>query len=218
MQNLVKATLVMLLIAVVGLIFTSCENATVEPELDAPELAIEEGGELSEEEISGLRFMREEEKLARDVYDYLYIKYPHLQIFDNISNSEQIHMDALLVLLIQFNIEDPASPDAGVFNNEDLQKLYDDLIEMGNQSAVEALTVGAIIEDVDIRDINVEVDLAKHEEIIKTYELLLCGSRNHFRGFVKNLVNNGETYEPHYATQVEFDAIINADHEACGSI
>jgi hypothetical protein len=61
MQNLVKATLVMLLIAVVGLIFTSCENATVEPELDAPELAIEEGGELSEEEFSGLRFMREEE-------------------------------------------------------------------------------------------------------------------------------------------------------------
>ena len=218
MQNLVKSTLVMLLLAVAGLIFTSCDNNAVEPALADPELAIEGDSELSEEEISGLKFMREEEKLARDVYNYLYIKYPDLNIFNNISKSEQMHMDALLVLLIQFNIEDPASPDAGVFNDEDLQKLYDDLITLGNLSAIDALTVGATIEDVDIRDINAEVALANHEDIIKTYELLLCGSRNHFRGFVKNLDNNGESYEPQFTTQEEYDAIINGDHEACGSI
>ena len=217
MQNLVKFTFVMLLFAVVGLTFTSCENAAIDPEPLADTL-IEGGGILIEEEISGLKFMREEEKLARDVYDYLYVKYPDYKIFDNISNSEQMHMDALLKLLVQYNIKDPASADAGVFNNEDLQKLYNDLIEIGNQSAIDALTVGATIEDVDIVDIKHEVTLAVQEDIINTYESLLCGSRNHMRGFVKNLENNGETYMPQYATQEEFDEIINGDHETCGTL
>jgi len=84
--------------------------------------------------------------------------------------------------------------------------------------AVDALTDGATIEDVDVNDITAEVDLEKHEDIIKTYELLLCGSRNHFRGCVKNLINNDETYQLRYVTQEEFDAVINGDHEACGSI
>ena len=76
---------------------------------------------LSDAEINSLVFMREEEKLARDVYLSLYDLWG-LQIFQNIADSEQTHTDAVASLLEKYDIPDPAdtSP-AGVFVNPDLQ-------------------------------------------------------------------------------------------------
>jgi len=87
--------------------------------------------QLSEEEINGLQFMREEEKLARDVYLTLNSKW-NIMTFKNISKSEQVHMDVILGLLNKYNIDDPAEGnDIGIFINQDLQKLYNQLIEQG---------------------------------------------------------------------------------------
>ena len=78
-------------------------------------------GELTDSEIEGIRFMREEEKLARDVYQYLYELYP-LRPFGNIASSEQAHMDAIEYLISTYQIEDPVGENPrGVFQNEDLQ-------------------------------------------------------------------------------------------------
>ena len=52
---------------------------------------------LNQAELASLAFMREEEKLARDVYTNLYAKWG-VSIFNNISKSEQTHMDAVLLL------------------------------------------------------------------------------------------------------------------------
>ena len=54
--------------------------------------------DLSQEEMDGLLFLREEEKLARDTYLMLYDLFG-LRNFNNISKSEQAHMDAILYLL-----------------------------------------------------------------------------------------------------------------------
>ena len=47
--------------------------------------------------------MLEEERLARDVYDYLFAKWG-LRQFENISTSEQSHMDAVENLLKQYDL------------------------------------------------------------------------------------------------------------------
>ena len=52
---------------------------------------------LSDEEVYWLMYMREEEKLARDVYATLYEKWG-TRIFNNIRVSEQRHMDAVKAL------------------------------------------------------------------------------------------------------------------------
>ena len=108
---------------------------------------------LSADEIAGLQFMREEEKLAHDVYVTFYQQYG-LAIFNNIANSEATHMAAIKTLLDQYGIADPAAGQPiGVFTNPELQALYNQLIAQGRQSLSAALKVGAAIEEIDIRDL-----------------------------------------------------------------
>ena len=56
---------------------------------------------LSATEKESLLYMREEEKLARDVYNAFYDRYG-LRVFSNIATSEQAHMDAVLTLLNRY--------------------------------------------------------------------------------------------------------------------
>lgn len=168
---------------------------------------------LSDEERSGLIFMREEEKLARDVYSVLYDKWG-LQIFSNIAQSEQTHTEAVRTILTKYSIIDPVTDDTiGVFVNSDLQKLYTDLTTRGSVSLEEALTVGALIEDLDIADLQKQIALTDNDDIKLVYENLMRGSRNHLRAFTSQLTTRGETYTPKYITQSEFDAIIASEQE-----
>jgi len=165
---------------------------------------------LSEEEIKGMLFMREEEKLAHDVYTYLYSKWG-LRPFQNIAESESRHMNAMLNLLKKYNLEDPAAnTGAGEFLNEELQALYNTLIAKGEKSLEEALRVGALIEETDIRDIKRELDLVNNEDIKMVYENLMRGSENHLRAFVRNINKRGSNYEPLYLDQALYNKIINS--------
>ncbi|MCL4170722.1 UNVERIFIED_CONTAM: hypothetical protein GTU68_045857 [Idotea baltica] len=159
--------------------------------------------------------MREEEKLARDVYLYFYDKY-ELNIFNNIAASEQKHMDAVGTIMEKYGVEDPASNESGVFTNTTLQQLYDDLIAQGDASLVEALKVGATIEDVDIRDLDDAMSGTTKTDLIDMYEMLECGSRNHMRAFTQQLNSRSETYTPQFITQAQYDEVINGAHEHCG--
>lgn len=165
--------------------------------------------ELSEEVIAGILFMREEEKLARDVYLYLYEIYP-LRPFANISKSEQVHMDAIIYLIDLYGLEDPVNDKpAGVFGNEELQELYNTLIERGSKSREEALRVGALIEEVDIIDLQIELKkIAGHDEITRVYTNLCRASGNHLRAFVRVLKMNGVEYTPVELDLKSFSEII----------
>jgi len=166
--------------------------------------------DLTEQEIEGLLFMREEEKLARDVYLTFDEIYSELPIFENIAGSEQRHMDAIKKLLDIYGLDDPAEGmDIGEFTNQELQNLYYQLIEEGEQSLNDALTVGGKIEEIDIIDLKNYIEQTDKTDLERVYSNLLKGSKNHLRAFVKELKKQGVTYEPFYLSQEEFDEIIN---------
>ncbi|MEA3413325.1 MAG: DUF2202 domain-containing protein [Pseudomonadota bacterium] len=173
---------------------------------------------LSQGEIDSLLFMREEEKLARDTYLFLYDVWGR-DVFSNIADSEQQHTDAMLELLDKYGLEDPAAGNGfGVFTNETLQALYDDLVDRGSASLIDALIVGATIEEIDILDIQGDLDsVVDNPDIEVVYESLLQGSRNHLRAFVSNLDSLGYTYVPDYLTQAAYDEIINSVSETGGT-
>jgi hypothetical protein len=172
---------------------------------------------LSPEEIAGLKFMREEEKLAHDVYVALFNIWG-ANVFNQIAQSESQHTEAIRLQLVAYGLEDPAATTpAGVFENADLQALYTSLVAMGRPTLIDALKVGALIEEKDIQDIKDKKALVVDEpSIVQVYDNLLCGSRNHLRAFNNQLVNQGVTYVPQVITQTEWDAIASAPSETCG--
>ena len=141
---------------------------------------------LTQVEIADLYFMREEEKLARDVYRALFDMWGN-QVFYNISLSEQKHADAVLGLIEKYGLKDPASLDEGVFNDPYLQKLYDDLMAMGDDGELEALEVGVLIEVTDITDIEECMKHTDKADILNVCGNLLDGSFNHLDAFLRNV-------------------------------
>jgi hypothetical protein len=142
---------------------------------------------LTADEVSWLQYMREEEKLARDVYLALYAKWK-MPIFSTIAASEQKHMDAVMALLDRYGIADPAAGNGpGVFDNEKIQGLYTSLMEKGVLSKKDALEVGVIIEVTDIDDLDEALAATSRTDITNTYTNLRQGSYNHLSAFDSQL-------------------------------
>ena len=170
--------------------------------------------ELSEAETASLLLMREEEKLARDVYLTLGEKY-ELNVFTNIPRSEQRHMDRVGDLLAKYDVADPIVDDSrGKFENPELQKLYNDLIDKGSESVIAALQVGATIEDLDIYDLEKAMaNDVDNQDIMQIYQNLTKGSRNHMRAFSSQLEAHGGSYEVQFISAADYEAILASDQE-----
>ena len=147
--------------------------------------------------IKGLMYLREEEKLARDVYSAFYSVFP-LRPFENISKSEQAHMTAIRRMIDLYGLTDPVkNNNPGEFSDPGLQQIYHSLIEQGVQNKISALKTAAFIKEKDIQDLQFELD--NHvlpQNITYVYQNLLRASKRHLRVFTKILKGNGVEYIP----------------------
>ncbi len=170
--------------------------------------------DLSDAETASLLLMREEEKLARDVYLTLGEQY-ELNVFVNIPRAEQRHLDRVGELLAKYAIADPIGDDTvGSFQNQKLQELYNELVAKGSTSVTAALQVGATIEDLDLFDLETALrDVVDSEDIRQVYLNLAKGSRNHMRAFTSQLKARNESYEAQYLAAAELEAIVGSDWE-----
>ena len=205
-----------------SLLFGACNDDLEEMNVSDTQQGLNQLNDLSQVAISdaennALVFMREEEKLARDVYINLFDKW-NVKVFSNIAGSEQTHMNAILALMDGFQIDDPVGANQiGVFENTKLQQLHDDLIALGQSDLESAYKVGAAIEEIDILDLQKELDEnIENDNIRLVFENLMKGSRNHLRSFVSNLKMIGVDYVPGYMSQEAYDAIINSSIERGG--
>jgi hypothetical protein len=140
---------------------------------------------LSADEAADLQYVREEEKLARDVYGVLDGLYgEQIPIFAKIAVSENRHTLAIRDLLDRYHVADPARTDvAGEFENQTLQVLYDELVARGRISLHEALEVGVDIEELDIEDLGDCLSTTTHADIQNVYGNLIDGSWSHLASF-----------------------------------
>ncbi|MEZ5351412.1 MAG: DUF2202 domain-containing protein [Bryobacteraceae bacterium] len=140
----------------------------------------------SAEEIQTLTFMREEEKMARDVYQFLYERWG-ASIFDRIADSEEQHFASIGRLLVRYGIADPAAATAGVFSNSRISALYGELTSKGALSLKDALEVGVKIEQVDIADLEDAIQQAVKFDIKRVYSNLMEASFQHLEAFEATL-------------------------------
>ena len=189
-------------------------------------------------EETHLIFMREEEKLARDVYLTMSGLYPQEQAFSNIGEgSEQTHTDTVRDMLEKYSIPDPNPaannlPDSiGVFTGADygwyFTEKFNDLVAWGAESVLDALYVGAFIEELDMIDIvkcpkvivqtdngidedECGLEYTDETDLQTMYTHLVEGSKDHLRAYVKNIekiIGEGN-YEAQILSQEEVDAIL----------
>ncbi|BCN94142.1 hypothetical protein THMIRHAM_19270 [Thiomicrorhabdus immobilis] len=191
-------------------------NALVSSTVSADEIIVESTSldSISVEEEHGILFMREEEKLARDVYLTLYDIWG-LSIFKNIAKSEQTHTETIKALIEKYQLADPVVDDTvGVFTDYHFVEVFEALVAKGSESLEGALQVGTEIEELDIKDIAESIAVVDgNDDVVNVYSELMKGSRNHLRSFWDVLTSNGFTYVPTHISQEEFDAIINSPME-----
>lgn len=163
--------------------------------------------DLNAEETAALLYMREEEKLARDVYNALFTVWGQ-PTFSNIASSEQQHMDQIKLLLDRYGLTDPAL-DLGKFTDPTLQALYDQLVAQGSVSLADALKVGAAIEEIDILDLQTRLALTDNADLQLVFNNLMNGSYSHLNAFAGVLTQQtGEVYQPQYLTAEAYQAIV----------
>jgi len=173
---------------------------------------------LSQVEKVHLSQIRQEEKLARDVYRVLHWVWK-TPIFDSIARSEQSHMDMVKFILDRYNLPDPAANNTiGVYTDQVYSDYFFLLVIFGVQSLDNALTVGAFIEDLDIYDLDHFLKAADNRDIRTVYQNLQKGSRNHLRSFHSQLEARNVTYTPYLLDPQTYQAIVTSPREGQGFV
>lgn len=165
---------------------------------------------LTPAETAAILYMREEEKLARDIYSIFHEFWSTepQSIFSNIAHSEQRHGDALNTLITHYKLPDPVISTLGKFTELKLQQLYQKLLITGQRSITAALEVGAQLEEIDIADLNAMLQHSENPNIQAVYQELLRGSHDHLRAFVHQLKLHHITYTPQILQLTEFNKIL----------
>lgn len=181
---------------------------------------------LNQAEIDEALFMREEEKLARDVYQDLAAYWqaqagsvPVVTIMSNIVKSENQHMESMKNVLTCYGLPDSINPStpSGVFLDPELAQLYITLMTQGKITQDAALKVGGLIEEADIEDLQQAIEISQQAYTDQVYAALMCGSRNHLRAFAGELIKTQGKYVAQLLPQATVDAIVNSPNENCGT-
>ena len=133
---------------------------------------------------ANLTHMRDEERLARDIYTALAARYSQAAPFVNIAPSEQVHFDTMGLLLTRYGVADPsAGKNPGTYADPALQSLYNKLLASGSESLAKAYDVGIAVENLDIADLKAAIGKTNQADVKAAFTNLMNGSQNHLAAF-----------------------------------
>lgn len=148
---------------------------------------------LTAEEVATLQLIREEEKLAHDVYADLF-PFCQNKVFKAIAKQEAAHFKTIGNMLKLYGVPDPAVDAPGKFSTPELVAIFENYVARGEVSCVEAYKVGVDIEMQDIADLDNAMDETDRVPLEQHYRHLLIGAENHLRMFQLRLQAAGVTY------------------------
>lgn len=174
-----RASIIATMLAAAALGMAGC--GTDADQASAPSAA--PASALTAAERDAVLYLRDEERLARDLYAEL-LSTSGDQRFARIGASEQQHFDAMGTLIERYGLDDPAEGRApGEFSSPELQALYDRLLKAGVASPEAAIAQGVIVEETDIADIDRHLRNIDEPEIEQVLVRLRAGSERHLAAF-----------------------------------
>ncbi|GEM_PF-6895977 len=163
---------------------------------------------INDVELAGMMRIREEEKLAHDVYQFL-ANHWNNPTFANMAQAEQTHMETMLALMGKYGIPDPVPGNIpGKFSDPEFQNLYHELTTRGMASFENALEVGARVEDMNIHDLNAMTAMTDNADIRFVYQNHMASSVGQMRMLTGFMGSYGHTYSPQYMSQEAYDQMM----------
>jgi len=188
------------------LIFLACSSSSSEENSNTIDLDEYKTSELNSTQKYALAYMWNEEKLAHDLYLDLYDLF-FVETFSNIANrSESKHIMLVEDLIQKYDInitnlqdytikysqEELRRLERGVFAVDEIQDLYNTLYTIGDDSLVDALKVGCMVEVTDVDDLDKYIiNAAEAKDLVDTFKILRLGSYNHYWAFDNALKKQG---------------------------
>ena len=155
---------------------------------------------------AALSFQIEEERMAGE----LYRAFGEKQVappFQNIPRAEARHQELLVSLANRAGLGATGPAQAGHYETPAMQTRYDTLLARGRISLIEALKVGALVEEQDIADLRALTATTNDSELKAAATMLEEGSRHHLGAFVRNLRAQGVEYVAQVLTPAELAAL-----------
>ena len=173
--------------------------------------AFDSTADLTADEIEFIYAVREDEKVARDLYFSFFGTFG-LKPFENIGKAEDNHIKATEKLFDYYEIDYPALSENGKFENAIRQKLYDSLLLKGTPE-LEAFKVMALLEETNIAEYGEVLKTIVNPNIKIVIENLAKASVNHFKAAIRQITALGGTYAPSLMTQEQYRAVIAVGFE-----
>lgn len=136
---------------------------------------------MSGDEVASLRYARQQEKLARDVYRALERRWS-MSVFRTLARSHGQGMVAVKALLTRYRIADPvAGRGEGRFADPAFSRLYRNSVRQGQWSRWDARSVGVRIESREMRELRARLLSAAHPDVRRLLTQLRQASSSHLR-------------------------------------
>jgi len=170
--------------------------------------------DLSDLEIDGIRFIREEEKASKDYVLSMDILFDE-NLLDQLYEVERTHYQAGLFAIEKYGLADPTSGKArGNFTSPNIQAFYDTAISDGQGGTSDAIHAAARLQEASYVTITNQLNrVANNRDLRMVYHALATATRNHIRLTISRLDELGLTYEPRFLSVSDFQDIIRGGIE-----
>jgi hypothetical protein len=166
-------------------------------------------GMLSVEAMEGLIFLRNGERLARDVARALMDYYGSHPFFGQ-SEAERSHGEAIGQLMTRYALYDSVSTQLpGEFSDPYWQSEYDFYLSQAELGYIDALLVSVEIQEAALVDLRYWNSLSETDYVVvEVIRALLLATRNHLRLLNNELESVGYEYTPMYLSGAAYADIV----------
>lgn len=164
---------------------------------------------LTTDEIEFIYAVREDEKLAHNLYIYFVTQYPTARQLANIGNAEINHITTIERVFTYYEIDFPTLGQPGVFTDENRQAIYTRLTAQGS-TLHEAYQVMAALEEENIVIYSKVASELTNPNLQLIINNLAQSSENHFKVLVNQITAWGSIYTPTLLEASQYEEILDS--------
>lgn len=150
----------------------------------------------------------QEEKMAFDLYGEFYERWS-LNVFNTIQQREAKHVWCVERIMDNYGYKYRTNTNTGLYQDKEIQKLYDELTVKGCISDLAALEAAAYIKEKHIAQLRERIRYQEDGYVVKVIFLMESAAQSHLKAFVKSIRLSGSDYSPQFLTEDEFCNIMD---------